>query len=193
MAQDAAQRLPAQELRSAGLLIAGAWADGVRAVDIPDKFHLTPFMTAQLPSREQVSRCVAAAGAAFAANRLGPHERGAILDRAAVCIEQRAEEIVEILVREAGFPRRDALGELQRCAITFRLSAEEARRFVGDMVPIEGAPGQKGRMGFTLRAPLGIVCAITPFNAPSILSPTRWDQRSPPAMPSFSSPLCIRR
>jgi len=166
MAQDAAQRSPVQEWRSAGLLIAGAWADGVRAVDIPDKFSLAPFMTAQLPSREQVSRCVAAAGAAFAASKLGPHERGAILDRAAERIEKRADEIVDILVREAGFPRRDAMGELQRCAVTFRLSAEEARRFAGEVVPIEGAAGQKGRLGFTLRVPLGIVCAITPFNAP---------------------------
>ncbi len=49
---------------------------------------------------------------------------------------------------------------------TFRLSAEEARNFRGEMVPLEGAPGQAGRIGFTLRVPLGVVCAITPFNAP---------------------------
>ena len=36
----------------------------------------------------------------------------------------------------------------------------------GDMVPLEGAPQQTGRLGFTLRVPLGVVCAITPFNAP---------------------------
>lgn len=166
MAQDAAQRSPVQDLLSARLLIAGAWADGARAVAVADKFRLTPFMTAQLPSREQISRCVAAAGAAFAADSLGPHERGAILDRAAARIEARADEFVEVLVREAGFPRRDAMGELQRCAVTFRLSAEEARRFAGEIVPIAGAAGQKGRLGFTLRVPLGIVCAITPFNAP---------------------------
>lgn len=166
MAQDAAQRSPVHDLRSAGLLIAGAWTDGARTVDIPDKYLLSPFMTAQLPSREQVSRCVAAAAEAFAASRLGPHERGAILDRAAERLEKRTDEIVDILVHEAGFPRRDALGELQRCAVTFRLSAEEARRFAGDVVPVEGAAGQKGRLGFTLRVPLGVVCAITPFNAP---------------------------
>lgn len=166
MAQDAAQRSPVQESLSARLLIAGAWTQGARRIDIPDKFRLTPFMQAQLPSREQVSACVAAAGAAFAANTLGPHERGTILDRAAERIEKRAGELVDVLVREAGFPRRDAMGELQRCAVTFRLSAEEARRFAGEVVPIEGAAGQKGRLGFTLRVPLGIVCAITPFNAP---------------------------
>ncbi|HMN70335.1 MAG TPA: aldehyde dehydrogenase family protein [Rhodoblastus sp.] len=166
MAQDAAQRAPVQDSPSARLLIAGAWAEGANAVDVPDKFSLTPFMQAQLPSREQVSRCVDAAAAAYAASALGPHDRGAILDRAAGRIEERAAEFVEILVREAGFPRRDALGELQRCAVTFRLSAEEARRFAGEVVPIEGAARQQGRLGFTLRVPLGVVCAITPFNAP---------------------------
>ena len=166
MAQDAAQRSPMQEAPGARLLIAGAWARGARTAAIPDKFRLVPFMQAHLPSREQVAECVRAAGAAFAASALGPHERGAILDRAAERIEKRASEFVDILVREAGFPRRDAMGELQRCAVTFRLSAEEARRFAGEVVPIEGAAGQKGRLGFTLRVPLGIVCAITPFNAP---------------------------
>jgi succinate-semialdehyde dehydrogenase/glutarate-semialdehyde dehydrogenase len=67
---------------------------------------------------------------------------------------------------EVGFPASDGLGELRRCVTTFRLSAEEARNFCGEMVPIEGAPSQAGRMGFTLRVPLGVVCAITPFNAP---------------------------
>ena len=46
------------------------------------------------------------------------------------------------------------------------LSAEEARRLVGEMIPLEGAPQQGGRIGFTIPVPLGVVCAITPFNAP---------------------------
>jgi acyl-CoA reductase-like NAD-dependent aldehyde dehydrogenase len=166
MAHDAAQRLPVQAAPSARLLIAGAWIDGEKAVDVFDKFHLTPCMQAQLPSRTQITACVAAADAAYRASTLGPHDRGAILDRAAERIEKRAAELVEVLVQEAGFPRRDAANEVNRCAVTFRLSAEEARRFSGDIIPLEGAAGQKGRLGFTLRVPLGVVCAITPFNAP---------------------------
>lgn len=166
MAQDALHRLPTQEPPSARLLIAGEWTDGTKVVDIPDKYLLRPFMHALLPSREQVSACVAAADAAFRADALGPQERGAILDRTAEQIEKRVAELVDVLVQEAGFPRRDAAGEIQRCAATFRLSAEEARRFCGEIVPLEGAAGQKRRLGFTLRAPLGVVCAITPFNAP---------------------------
>ena len=67
---------------------------------------------------------------------------------------------------EAGFTESDAMGEVRRCMQTLRLSAEEARSLVGNMVPLAGAPGAAGRMGFTLRVPLGVVVAITPFNSP---------------------------
>lgn len=166
VADGVAHRLPIDELPACRLLIAGAWADGGTTVTVPDKYRLQPAMAAHLPTRKQVSACVAAADAAFRADTLTPYDRGVILDRTAEQIEKRTADLVDVLRQEAGFPRRDALGEIQRCANTFRLSAEEARRFSGEMVPMEGAAGQRGRIGFTLRVPLGVVCAITPFNAP---------------------------
>jgi acyl-CoA reductase-like NAD-dependent aldehyde dehydrogenase len=166
MAIGVAHQLSLGDLPSCQLLIAGKWVAGAKTSVVTDKFRLKPYMNAQLPSRKQVQACVAAANAAFRADALTPYERGVILDRTAGLIDRRADELVEVLGREAGFTRRDALGEIQRCAATFRLSAEEARRFAGDMVPMEGAPGQAGRLGFTLRVPLGVICAITPFNAP---------------------------
>ena len=49
---------------------------------------------------------------------------------------------------------------------TLLLSAEEAKRLTGDVVPMDGAPGVSGRIGFTVRRPVGVVAAITPFNSP---------------------------
>lgn len=163
---DASAPQVSADLPACRLLIGGQWANGEKAVAVMDKFRLEPFMYAQLPSRSQISECVSAADAAFRTCKLTPHERGVILDRAASLIEKRATDLVDLLGKEAGFPRRDAMGEIQRTANTFRLSAEEARSFRGHVVPVEGAAGQAGRMGFTLRVPLGVVCAITPFNAP---------------------------
>lgn len=148
------------------LLIAGKWVEGRNSVAVLDKYRLQPCGRLHLPSREQVSASVAAAHRAFTLSDLGPHERGAILDGAADVLERRSDRLVHALQLEAGFTTSDAAGELRRCLQTFRLSAEEARRFVGEMVPLEGAPDQVGRTGFTLRTPLGVVCAITPFNAP---------------------------
>ncbi|MCB1126444.1 MAG: aldehyde dehydrogenase family protein, partial [Verrucomicrobiae bacterium] len=66
----------------------------------------------------------------------------------------------------AGFTASDARGELGRAVQTLRLSADEARHLAGDVLPLGGAPGQEGRLGLTLRVPLGVVLAITPFNSP---------------------------
>jgi succinate-semialdehyde dehydrogenase/glutarate-semialdehyde dehydrogenase len=166
MANGLAHQLSFGDLPSCRLLIAGEWVNGEKTASVTDKYRLKPFMNAQLPSRTQVKECVAAADAAYRASKLTPYDRGAILDRTAGLIEKRAPDLIDVLCLEAGFTRRDAAGEIQRCANTFRLSAEEARRFAGDIVPMEGAAGQAGRIGFTLRVPLGVICAITPFNAP---------------------------
>jgi acyl-CoA reductase-like NAD-dependent aldehyde dehydrogenase len=154
------------KLPDARLLIAGRWCDGVSTRAVLDKFRLVPCTTIQVPSREQVREAVVAADAAFRASTLTPHERGAILDRAATLLESRSAALVRALQLEVGFPAGDGANELKRAVQTFRISAEEARNFRGEMVPIEGAPGQGGRLGFTLRVPLGVVAAITPFNAP---------------------------
>jgi succinate-semialdehyde dehydrogenase/glutarate-semialdehyde dehydrogenase len=69
-------------------------------------------------------------------------------------------------VSETGFPRGDGENEVRRCVQTLQLSAEEARRLVGDIVPMEATPGLKNRMGYTVLVPRGVVCAITPYNSP---------------------------
>jgi succinate-semialdehyde dehydrogenase/glutarate-semialdehyde dehydrogenase len=165
--EESALLRPPQEARGmARLLIEGRWCEGSDAAPVYDKYHLRPFMDVALPSRAQVAAGVAAAQAVFKASDLDNYRRGVILDRAANLLEERRDELVRVLCREAGFPGADAAGEVRRTRATFRLSAEEARRFAGEMVPLSGAEGQGGRIGFTLRVPLGVVCAVTPFNAP---------------------------
>lgn len=153
-------------LPDARLLIAGQWCDGATRRSALDKFRLEPCTTIHVASAAQVHAAVTAADAAFRASALTPHERGAILDRCAALLETRGADLVRALQLEAGFPAADGANELKRAVQTFRLAAEEARNFRGEMVPIEGAAGQGGRLGFTLRVPLGVVAAITPFNAP---------------------------
>ncbi|NML44634.1 aldehyde dehydrogenase family protein [Ramlibacter sp. G-1-2-2] len=156
----------APELLSCRLLLAGTWQDGCDSSPVLDKFRQVPWALAHLPSRQQVGAAVAHAEASFRASQLDGYSRGAILERCAAIIEGRGQELVAVMQAEAGFTSHDAANEVRRAAITLRLSAEEARRFGGEFVPMEGAPGQGGRIGFTLRVPLGVVCAITPFNAP---------------------------
>ncbi len=135
-------------------------------ITVLDKYLLTPGGVVSTPDADQVRRTLELAHHAFRAGAPSPHERGAILERAVPLVEKRAKDFVRLMQMEAGFTASDASGEVKRCIETLRLSAEEARRLGGDVIPIEGAPGQAGRIGFTMRVPLGIVAAITPFNSP---------------------------
>jgi succinate-semialdehyde dehydrogenase/glutarate-semialdehyde dehydrogenase len=149
------------------LLSDGQWIAGKGStVPVMDKFRLEPGAHVTTADREQVAQAVAAAHAAFRRGAPGPFDRGAILERAAMLLEPRADEFVRTMQMEAGFTAADAAGEVRRCIQTLKLSAEEARRLAGEVIPLAGAPQQTGRMGFTLRVPLGVVLAITPFNSP---------------------------
>jgi acyl-CoA reductase-like NAD-dependent aldehyde dehydrogenase len=154
------------ELTEVRLLIGGKWRDGAEYGEVLDKYRLVPYARLHIPSTEQVREAVASAQSAYERSSLTAYDRGAILDRAADLIESRSEQFIEVVRTEAGFTLTDSQGEFKRCIQTFRLSAEEARRLVGEMIPLEGAPQQGGRLGFTFSVPLGVVCAITPFNAP---------------------------
>lgn len=148
------------------LLIAGEWHDAVEHDDVLDKYSLQPYARTHIASQAQVQAAVVAAHAAYLESSLTAYERGAILERTAAIIERDSERFADVLKTEGGFTLTDAQGELRRCVQTFRLSAEEARRLVGEMIPLDGAPQQSGRLGFTIPVPLGVICAITPFNAP---------------------------
>ena len=115
---------------------------------------------------KQVRAAVDAAERAFYEVKLSPYERYEIIMCAANLMRERREEFATTLSAEAGKPIRDARGEIDRAYQTLILSAEEAKRLRGETVPLAGAPGCAGRMAFTIRRPLGVVCAITPFNFP---------------------------
>jgi len=148
------------------LLIDGRWTDGEDRMTVLDKYRLIPSAHLHIASREQVREAVAASHRAYANATMTPYERGAVLERVAAFFERDMAILTAALQTEGGFTQTDAQGEIKRCVQTFKLSAEEARRLTGEMVQLEGAPQQSGRLGFTLRVPLGVVCAITPFNAP---------------------------
>jgi acyl-CoA reductase-like NAD-dependent aldehyde dehydrogenase len=151
----------------AALLVAGERIAGKGdPLTVLDKYALAPGAVVSTPDRAQVAQAIERAHDAFRRGASSPYERGRVLDRAAALVEQHAADFVRIMQMEAGFTASDAGGEVKRAVETLKLSAEEARRLAGEVIPLAGAPGQAGRLGFTLRVPLGVVAAITPFNAP---------------------------
>jgi acyl-CoA reductase-like NAD-dependent aldehyde dehydrogenase len=115
--------------------------------------------------RRHVDRAVAAAKARLA-EPLPAHERAAILDRAAILLAERQEDFARTIAQEAAKPIRTARIEAGRAVDTFRFSAVEARSLTGEMVPIDASVPGTGKLAFTLRVPVGVVGAISPFNFP---------------------------
>ena len=148
------------------LLIGGSWVDGESSQPLRDKYAGAVYGEMAVASAAQVEMAVSGAVAGQQASKLAPYELYKILGKAAVILESRIELLVELMRVEAGFTRADGENEVRRCVQTLELSAEEAKRLVGEMVPMEAAQGVKNRLGFTLRGPRGVVCAITPFNSP---------------------------
>jgi acyl-CoA reductase-like NAD-dependent aldehyde dehydrogenase len=115
---------------------------------------------------DDVDRAVARAVRALAEQPLPPWRRAEVLDTAARLLSERREDFARTIAEEAAKPIRTARIEATRAVSTFTFAAVEARRLTGEMVPIDGAEIGDGRLAFTLRAPVGVVAAISPFNFP---------------------------
>jgi len=133
---------------------------------VTDKASGMPWATVSQAGQREVEAAVAAACQAFAQKPLTVTQRYDILTRAAGLIRSRIDDLARTMAYEAGKPLRDALAEADRAADTFTWAAEEAKRIHGEMVPLEATPGSENRLAFTIRVPVGVVCAITPFNFP---------------------------
>src|SRR5579859_2884210 len=142
-----------------------AWDTGVY-LTVTDKATGASWATVSQAGVKEVDAAVTAAGHALAQKPLTVTQRYDILTRAASLIRSRVDDLALTMAYEAGKPLRDALAEADRAADTFTWAAEEAKRIHGEMVPLEATPGSENRLAFTIRVPVGIVCAITPFNFP---------------------------
>jgi acyl-CoA reductase-like NAD-dependent aldehyde dehydrogenase len=97
---------------------------------------------------------------------LPPWKRADILDRISELIGERNEELARTISAEAGKPMKNARTEAARAVNTYSLSAGEARRLSGESVPITGTQPGHGHIAWTVRVPIGVIGAITPFNFP---------------------------
>ena len=93
-----------------------------------------------------------------------------ILLQAAALADERAEAIAQTISAEAGKAITEARGEASRSGELIRLAAFEGTQLYGDSLPLDANPGTGfDKVGFTVRQPVGVVVAITPFNYPSLL------------------------
>jgi acyl-CoA reductase-like NAD-dependent aldehyde dehydrogenase len=140
------------------LLIDGEWVETGDWIDVRSPY-----------SGEVVGRV--AKGGADEARRalekpLPAHMRAVILVKVAELIGRRHEEVARTIIEEAGKPIKTARVEASRAMSTYTFAAVEARKLAGEMIPLESAQAGEGKLGFTVRKPIGVVAAISPFNFP---------------------------
>jgi succinate-semialdehyde dehydrogenase / glutarate-semialdehyde dehydrogenase len=78
---------------------------------------------------------------------------------------ENQEDLAQILTAEQGKPLTESRGEIAYGASFIEWFAEEARRIYGETVPV---PFPNGR-AIVIRQPIGVVCAITPWNFPNAM------------------------
>jgi acyl-CoA reductase-like NAD-dependent aldehyde dehydrogenase len=149
------------------MFVAGKWLEKAQKIEVLNPFDTSVIDTVPRATVDDVEQAlVSAVEGAKVMRRLSSYDRSLILKRAAELIEQRAKDLAETITLEEGKIISESRFEVSRAVQTLTLSAEEAKRLSGEMVPLEGAPGSGNRLGFTLRIPCGVVVAIGPFNFP---------------------------
>jgi acyl-CoA reductase-like NAD-dependent aldehyde dehydrogenase len=147
------------------LLVAGEWLETGDWLEVRSPY--SGEVVGRVP-RAGAAEARAAVDAAEAAMRepLPAHLRAEILVRVAGALGRRHAEAATVIAQEAGKPLKAARVEAARAMSTFTFAAVEARTLAGEMVPMDASQAGTGKLAFTLRQPVGVVGAISPFNFP---------------------------
>ena len=163
----AAHKRAQGQAQAVRMLIGGAWRDGADSYQDRDPYRGEVVATVPVSTAADVDAAVEAAVAAKDRAAAVPgYQRAALLRRVGTLLAERTGDIARAMARETGKAIRDCATEVERSAETIALSAEEAVRITGEQVPLDSSAMGAGRIAFTLRVPVGVVAAITPFNAP---------------------------
>jgi acyl-CoA reductase-like NAD-dependent aldehyde dehydrogenase len=147
------------------LLIDGDWVETGDWLDVRSPYSGEVVGQVAKAGRAETRRAVDAAEAAMR-EPLPAHKRAEILVRVAGYLGRRHDEVARTICAEAGKPMKAARVEAARAMSTYTMAAVEARKLAGDVVPMDASQAGEGKLAFTLRVPIGIVGAISPFNFP---------------------------
>ena len=149
------------------MLIGEKWVDKDEKIEVRNPYNDDLVDTVPSGDNEDVEAAFQAAEEGFKINRDMPvHQRISILYKTAEIIRNNQEEFARTIATEGSKTIREARKEASRCIDTITISAEEARRIVGETVPFDSREGSENRVGYYYRFPIGTILAITPFNDP---------------------------
>jgi acyl-CoA reductase-like NAD-dependent aldehyde dehydrogenase len=151
-----------------GMLVGGEWLrvgdHGTTEVRAP--YDGTPVARVPAGGARDVDRAVGAAREALGRDDFPLADRVRVLEQTTAALNARLDHFARAIALESAKPVRTARGEARRAVETFAFAAAEARRLAGEVVPMAATRSGHGKIGFTLRVPVGVVAAIAPFNFP---------------------------
>jgi acyl-CoA reductase-like NAD-dependent aldehyde dehydrogenase len=147
------------------LLIDGEWVETGEWVEVDSPYDGAAVARVPKAGAEETRRALDAAERAMA-SPLPAHKRAEILVRVAGALGRRADEAAAQIAAEAGKPLKAARVEVARAMSTYTMAAVEARKLTGEVVPMDASQAGEGKLAMTVRLPIGVVGAISPFNFP---------------------------
>jgi acyl-CoA reductase-like NAD-dependent aldehyde dehydrogenase len=147
------------------LFVAGEWIETGGWMDVRSPYSAEVVGRVAKGGADETRRAIDAAEQALR-NPLPAHKRAEILVKVVAGIARRHDEIARQISDESGKPLKAARVETSRAMSTYTFAAVEARKLAGEMVPMDAAQAGEGKLAFTLRRPIGVVGAISPFNFP---------------------------
>ena len=152
---DAIKRIAASNESASGRIVVTNPFDGSQVGSVPS-----------VPPERAPMLIETAREGARVCRAMSRHERAQVLEGCALLVERDRDAFAELIVAEAGKTIQQARKEVLRCINTLKLSADEARRNAGEVVPFDSYVGSENRKGWFTREPLAIIVAITPYNDP---------------------------
>jgi acyl-CoA reductase-like NAD-dependent aldehyde dehydrogenase len=147
------------------LLIDGEWVETGDWIEVRSPYSGDVVGRVVKAGADETRRAVDAAERAMR-EPLPAHKRAEVLVRVAGQLGRRHDEVARLISDEAGKPMKAARVEAKRAMSTYTMAAVEARKLAGEMVPMDASQSGEGKLAFTLRRPVGVVAAISPFNFP---------------------------
>jgi acyl-CoA reductase-like NAD-dependent aldehyde dehydrogenase len=147
------------------LFVAGEWIETGEWIEVRSPYSGEPVGRVAKAGADETRRALDAAEQALR-EPLPAHKRAEICVRVVSALAKRHDEVARTISDEAGKPMKAARVEAKRAMSTYTFAAVEARKLAGEMVPMDAAQAGEGKLAFTLRKPIGIVGAISPFNFP---------------------------
>ena len=147
--------------------IGGEWvgASSGDVFDVLNPLDDSPYAQAAKGTSKDMQNAVVAAKTAFESYKdTTPTERERWLLHIAEIMETRQKELVDCLIDEIGSPIQKAMFEFTKGLTMIRAAAGMCRNVRGETIPSD----RPNTFSMSIRAPLGVVAVITPFNVPLI-------------------------